>query len=158
MSCREIRRLFWLLVLLVERTTEHIFHWSWWRRRHQAQARFHHYRRRAKQQLAPAPLPQQEPAAAEPAVCSKPRDVVEEVWRRLEPRLPTGKRRGRPWTHDRRVIVEAMVHQKQTGCAWNALPKHFPPYQTVHSQLRIWQKAGLWDIAWSGLEQPCSAT
>jgi transposase len=83
-------------------------------------------------------------------------DVVEVVWQRLQLLLPTVARRGRPYTHDRHLIVEAIVHQRRTGCAWNALPSHFPPYQTVHTQLRNWQKSGLWDIAWSEeLEQAC---
>ncbi len=83
-------------------------------------------------------------------------DLVEVVWQRLQGRLPTGKRCGRPYTHDRRGIVEAIMHQRRTGCAWNALPSHVPPSQTVHSQLRNWQKSGRWDIAWTeGLEQPC---
>lgn len=84
-------------------------------------------------------------------------ELVEEVWQRLQALLPTSKRGGRPYSHDRRVIVEAIVHQRRTGCAWNKLPSHFPPYQTVHTQLRSWQKSGLWDIAWNeGLEQPSS--
>jgi transposase len=83
-------------------------------------------------------------------------DLVEVVWQRLQPLLPSGKRRGRPCTYDRRRIVEAIVHQRRIGCAWNELPSHFPPYQTVHTQLRNWQKSGLWDIAWSEeLEQAC---
>ena len=68
--------------------------------------------------------------------------------------LPSGKRPGRRPTHDRRLILEAIVYQMQTGCAWNALPKHFPPYQTVYTQLRQWQETGIWDIVWNGLEQP----
>lgn len=158
MSCAEIRQLFWLLVLLVERTTASILQWSRWRRRHQAQAQFHHYRRRAREAPCPALSRQREPSAPEPAGANKPAKLAQEIWQRLEPLLPTGKRPGRPLTHDRRVIVEAIVHQKQTGCAWKALPTHFPPYETVRSQLRRWQQAGLWDIVWKGLEQLCSAT
>ncbi|MEI6775693.1 MAG: transposase [Chloroflexales bacterium] len=67
---------------------------------------------------------------------------------------PSGKRSGRPRTRDRRVILAAIVHQMQTGCAWNALPSHFLPYQTVHWQLRQWQKSGVWAKIWDGLAQP----
>jgi transposase len=83
------------------------------------------------------------------------RELLEVVWQRLQPLLSTEKRPGRPYSHDRRLIVEAIVHQRQTGCAWNALPSQFPPYQTVHSQLRSWQKTGVWTKVWEGLEQPC---
>lgn len=156
LSCAEIRRLFWQLVLLVERSAAAILHWSWWRRWHQAWARYYHYRQRLDEMPARA-----SPAGSEEAVPSEPsasraRDRVEEVWQRLAPLLPSHERGGRPYNHDRRVIVEAIVYQMQTGCAWNALPPHFPPYQTVHTQLRRWQKSGIWEIAWNeGLEQPC---
>ncbi|NTU80638.1 MAG: transposase [Chloroflexales bacterium] len=141
----------------MERTTASILQWSRWRRRHQAQAKFHHYRRRVREGPCPARVrQQQESSVPEPADASKPGKLAHEVWQRLAPLLPSGKRPGRPWTHDRREIVEAIVHQKQTGCAWNALPPHFPPYETVRSQLRRWQQAGLWEIAWNGLEQACS--
>jgi transposase len=82
-------------------------------------------------------------------------DLVELVWQRLQELLPTVPRPGRPYSHDRRLIVEAIVHQRQTGCAWNALPSQFPPYQTVHTQLRNWQKTGVWAKVWERLEQPC---
>ena len=49
LSCAEIRRLFWQVVLLVERSAAAILRWSWWRRTHQAWARYYHYRRRAEQ-------------------------------------------------------------------------------------------------------------
>ncbi len=126
-----------------------------WRRWHQAWARYYHYRRRENDRR-PASSPGASEAVARDAVDEDGAlDQVEEVWQRLQKLLPTGKRRGRPCTHDRRVIVEAIVHQRQTGCAWNALPSDFPPYQTVHTQLRNWQKTGVWAKVWEGLEQPC---
>jgi hypothetical protein len=159
LSCAEIRRLFWQLVLLVERSAAAILRWSRWRRWHQAWARYYHYRRRedrrqpdccavASEEMAPSAVALVDAAGTI--------DLVEEVWQRLQPLLPTGKRSGRPYSHDRRLIVEAIVHQRRTGCAWNALPSHFPPYQTVHTQLRNWQKSGLWGRAWNEeLQQPC---
>jgi hypothetical protein len=41
----EIRRLFNLLTPTRQDTAHHL-HWSWWRRRHQARARWYHYRAR----------------------------------------------------------------------------------------------------------------
>ena len=126
-----------------------------WRRWHQAWARYYHYQRRENDRK-PASSPGASEAVARDAVDEDGAlDQVEEVWQRLQKLLPTGKRRGRPYTYDRRVIVEAIVHQRQTGCAWNALPSDFPPYQTVHTQLRNWQKTGVWAKVWEGLEQPC---
>lgn len=154
MSCAEIRHLFWQLVLLVVRSAEAVLGWSRWRRRHQAEARRHHYRRRAERASSPPVPVTSERPAPEQASVESPGDFVERVWQRLQPLLPTGKRRGRPYTHDRRLLLEAIVHQMQTGCGWQHLPPHFPPFQTVHWQLRQWQKSGLWAKVWDGLVQP----
>jgi hypothetical protein len=154
-SCAEIRHLFWQLILLVVRSAEAVLGWSRWRRRHQADARRHHYRRRVERTPAPAaPAAREQPVSAEPTAPA-PADLVAELWRRVQPFLPGGKRSGRPRTRDRRAILEAIVYQMQTGCAWNALPKQFPPYQTVYGQLRQWQKSGVWAKIWDGLAQSC---
>jgi hypothetical protein len=133
---------------------EAVLRWSWWRRWHQAWARYYHYRRHTEQSPARSFPRQEEVAAAGEQGAGVPADLVEKVWQRLKPLLPQGKRSGRPYGCDRRVIVEAIVHQMQTGCAWNTLPSLFPAYQTVHSQLRNWQKTGIWAKVWEGLEQP----
>jgi len=131
-------------------------HWSTWRRWHQAWARYYHYRRR-QDERPPVSLPRASEALAQGALGEDGAiELVEVLWQRLQPLLPGGKRSGRRYSHDRRRIVEAIVYQRQSGCAWNELPSHFPPYQTVHTQLRNWQKSGVWGIAWSDeLEQPC---
>jgi hypothetical protein len=142
---------------VVERSAAAILQWSWWRRWHQAWARYYHYRRREDTTLPRSSAVVSEtgaPGAVGLIDAPGTKDLVEAVWQRLQPLLPSGKRCGRPYSHDRRVIVEAIMYQRRTGCAWNALPSDFPPYQTVHTQLRNWQKSGLWDIAWNeGLEQ-----
>jgi transposase len=148
---------FWQVVLAVERSAAAILGWSSWRRWHQAWARYYHYRRRLSRRESRSSAGASEAVAAGAVGTSDQHgaiDLVEVVWQRLQGLLPSGKRGGRPYTYDRRLIVEAIVHQRRTGCAWNELPSDFPPYQTVHTQLRNWQKSGLWDIAWSDeLEQ-----
>jgi hypothetical protein len=46
LSSNEIRRLFSRLVLAGRVVTDHVLHWSDWRRRRQAQAKASHYRKR----------------------------------------------------------------------------------------------------------------
>jgi hypothetical protein len=46
LSSNEIRRLFGKLVRVARATTDHVLHWSTWRRRRQAQAKTTHYRKR----------------------------------------------------------------------------------------------------------------
>jgi len=136
------------LVLAVERSARTILGWSWWRRWHQARARYYHYRRRDSaeelQYLPVAPAP----AAA------RQLDVTEVVWSRLEPLLPAERRVGHPYDHARRLVLEAIVYVMQTDCGWQHLPSHFPPWQTVYRQLTQWRKNGIWAKIWSGLEQP----
>ncbi|MCK9931698.1 IS701 family transposase [Frankia sp. Mgl5] len=46
LTVNEVRRLFTALVVQTAETVAHVLHWSQWRRRHQANARASHYRRR----------------------------------------------------------------------------------------------------------------
>ena len=46
LSVGEIRRLLWKLVVSVGQSVEEVLAWSRWRRRHQAVAKFYHYKRR----------------------------------------------------------------------------------------------------------------
>jgi transposase len=82
-------------------------------------------------------------------------DLLALLWSRLEPLLPPVKRLGRPYEHNRQLVLQAIIHGMQTACGWRNLPPHFPPWQTVYAQLTRWKKAGIWDEIWSGLEQPC---
>ena len=51
LSVREIRHLFWRLVLATQQRVEHVLAWSTWRRWHQGIAQYWHYRRRTIVQL-----------------------------------------------------------------------------------------------------------
>jgi hypothetical protein len=121
-------------------------HWSWWRRWHQAWARYYHYRQR-KGHAPPAHKPRE--TTQLPA-------LIDVAWRRLEPLLPPPQRTGRPFAHDRRRVLEAIVHVMQGDCAWRTLPARFPPRQTVYAQFAQWRITGIWETLWAGLEQPHS--
>jgi len=135
--------------LVAERSAEAIVRWSWWRRWHQAWARYYHYRRRqsgATERETPEVEARHAPAHQ--------LDVTDMVWRRLEPLLPPPHRVGHPYDYSRRLVLEAIVHVMQTDCGWRNLPSHFPPWQTVYTQLTQWRKTGIWDKIWSRLDQP----
>ena len=84
----------------------------------------------------------------------EPTEVLDVVWGRLEGLLPDGKRTGRPYTYDRRVVLEAIVYVMQTGCGWRGVPVEFPPWQTVYSQVCRWKEMGIWDTIWNGMPEP----
>jgi putative transposase of IS4/5 family DUF4096 len=119
-----------------------LLEWSWWRRRHQWWARWYHYRKRARDWDAGEVQEQecQEQEQQEPE--------LEEVWRRLEPLLSAAKRSGRPYTQERRLVLEAIVEVMQTDCGWQALPSHFPSWKTVYAQYSRWRKQGIWQKIW----------
>ncbi len=84
-------------------------------------------------------------------------ELAEVVWRRLEVLLPHGHRKGRPYGHERQVVLRAIVYVMESGCGWRGLPAEFPPWQTVHWQLGQWKEAGIWDKLWTGLPEPGTA-
>ncbi len=137
---------------MVERSAAAILAWSWWRRWHQAWARYYHYRRRT------GAGPGQLATTTTQTEASRPTSVTEVVWRRLEPLLPPAQRVGHPFDHDRRLVFDAIVYVMQTDCGWRNLPSHFPPWQTVYTQLTQWRKTGIWDKIWAGLDQPHPTT
>jgi transposase len=77
-----------------------------------------------------------------------PTDLSDGQWAVLEPLLPVmlcltilG---GRPEKHWRRTMIDAMFYVADNGCKWRALPKDFPPWQTVHAMFARWKRDGVW--------------
>lgn len=77
-----------------------------------------------------------------------PSSLTDAQWQVLAPLLPapgnTGGKGGRNEKHDRRRVLDAIFYLVRGGIAWAALPREFPPYQTVYGFFRRWAKAGLW--------------
>jgi putative transposase len=71
-----------------------------------------------------------------------PSDLSDAEWAVLKPLLPPPSRRGRPLKWPRSEMAEAIFSLVRSGCAWRMLPRHFPPWQTVHSQLTRWRRDG----------------
>jgi Putative transposase of IS4/5 family (DUF4096) len=133
----------------VAQTVTVVLRWSWWRRWHQAWARYHHYCRRARVLGVLDDLVVFSDAELEVSP-----DVVDVVWCRLELWLAQVPHSGRPWTHSRRVVLEAIVWVMRSGGTWRDLPEAFPPWETVYSQLVRWRVLGVWELIWAGLDDP----
>ena len=73
-----------------------------------------------------------------------PSDLSDDEWRFLDPLVPAIKPGGRPATHDRREIVNAILYVLRTGCQWRALPHDLPPWMTVYTYFRTWRVDGTW--------------
>ena len=74
---------------------------------------------------------------------SYPSDISDLQWRFVEILLPEQKAAGRHRKTDLREVINAVNYRWQTGCPWRMLPHDFPPWETVYTYFRLWQKLGL---------------
>lgn len=74
-----------------------------------------------------------------------PSDVTDAEWSVLETVLPPAKATGRPRKHSLREMVNAMFYLARSGCPWRYLPDGYPPWQTVYSLFRAWERDGTWE-------------
>src|SRR6476620_8185136 len=74
--------------------------------------------------------------------------VTDAQWAILEPLLPapgsTAGRGGRPETHGRRAIVDAILYIAGGGITWRQLPMELPPATTVYAVFASWARGGAW--------------
>jgi len=75
---------------------------------------------------------------------SYPTDVTDDEWALIEPLLPKPQRRGPKPNVNLREILNAILYLLHEGCQWRALPNDLPPWQTVSSYFRKWQRKGIW--------------
>lgn len=84
-----------------------------------------------------------------------PSDTTDAQWAILDRLLPDpawlAGRGGRPETHCRREIVDAIFYLVDNGIKWRALPADFPPWSTVYNYLAAWEAAGLTQQVLDGL-------
>ena len=77
---------------------------------------------------------------------SYPTDVTDDEWALIEPLLPKPQRRGPRPNVNVREILNAIFYLLHEGCQWRALPNDLPPWQTVSSYFRKWQRKGIWSL------------
>jgi len=82
-----------------------------------------------------------------------PTDLTDRQWSLLEGLLPPPKLGGRPESHPRREIVNAILYLTRTGCAWRMLPKDFPPWPTVYWYFANWRDDGTLEAAHDTLRE-----
>ena len=52
---------------------------------------------------------------------------------------------GRPAKHNKRDVVNAVLHVAATGCQWRSLPDSYPNWSTVHNYHLEWSRNGTWE-------------
>ncbi len=71
-------------------------------------------------------------------------DLTDAQWELVEPLLPPergGREFGRPLTHPRREIVNAILYLAGR-CSWRQLPGDLPPWATVYDYFATWKADG----------------
>jgi putative transposase len=71
-------------------------------------------------------------------------DLSAAEWQIIKPYFPRQKKRGRPRKHSMKTIVNGILYALRSGCAWDLLPKDFPPHQTVYGYFIKWVRQGFW--------------
>ena len=71
-------------------------------------------------------------------------DLTDNEWRILAPLVPSVRHGGRPASHRRREVVNAILYVLRTGCQWEALPHDLPPWKTAYTYFRNWRLDGTW--------------
>lgn len=76
-----------------------------------------------------------------------PSSMSDQQWAVIEPVLPppaSSVGPGRPETHARRLVLDAVFYLVAEGIRWRALPKDFPPWSTVYGFFTRWRDDGTW--------------
>lgn len=73
-----------------------------------------------------------------------PSDLSDAQYSLIENFIPLAKPGGRKRTTDVRLVLNAIFYLLRTGCQWRMLPKDFPPWITVYSYYRSWERQNVW--------------
>jgi len=79
-----------------------------------------------------------------PKTSCYPTNLTDEQWNLISDLVPKYPGIGRRLKHPRREVVNAILYIVRAGCAWELLPKDFPPYKTVYDYYNKWRKQDLW--------------
>jgi putative transposase len=85
-------------------------------------------------------------------------DLTDAQWAALQPLLDPPRDPavgGRPVTHDRRRMADAILYQVRTGVQWRYLPDDFPPRSAVWTWFRCWRDDEVWETIMNGLRRLC---
>ena len=74
-----------------------------------------------------------------------PTDVRDKEWGQIKEFFEQKRKFGRPLSHNRRDMVNAILYITKTGCQWRMLPNDFPPWTTVYYYFQKWSKEGKWE-------------
>lgn len=71
-----------------------------------------------------------------------PSDLTNKQWEQISVVIPPEKDLGRHRSTDVRAVVDGINYRWRTGCVWRMLPHDFPPWATIYTYFRRWQRDG----------------
>ena len=74
-----------------------------------------------------------------------PNDLTEQQWDLIAPDFQSKSKRGRPISHNKKAIVDAILYVLKGGIPWRMMPTDFPPWKTVYDHFSRWNKRGIWE-------------
>lgn len=69
-----------------------------------------------------------------------PSDITREQFEAIRPILENARKKTRPRVLDLHAIFNAVLYIVKTGCQWEALPKEYPKWKSVHYYFLVWSK------------------
>lgn len=76
-----------------------------------------------------------------------PNDLSDKEWQSIEKFFEVSyKKGGRPPSHSKKEILEAIFYILRTGCQWRYLPHDYPPWKTVYTYFRNWKKHKIFEL------------
>lgn len=76
---------------------------------------------------------------------SYPSALSEKQWDIIKSAFEPKSERGRPITHTKKSIVDAILYVLKGGITWRMMPNDLPPWKTVYDHFSRWNKAGVWE-------------
>ena len=77
--------------------------------------------------------------------------ISDDLWSLIEPLMPSGRRRGRPWNDHRRTL-EGIVWRYRTGTPWRDLPTEFGVWQSVAERHLRWSMDGTYGQIFAAIQ------
>ena len=69
----------------------------------------------------------------------------------IEPLLPDGPRRGRPWK-DHRLVLNGLFWKLNTGVPWRDIPERYGSWKTIYDRYVFWRRDGTWERIMAALQ------
>ena len=79
-------------------------------------------------------------------MASYPSSLMDMEWEIVRSMIPETHMagRGRPCTHSKREILDAILYIVRGGIPWRMVPNDMPHWKTVYHYFRLWAKLGIW--------------